>query len=231
MGVPVTTRYYMTINTQSNAAKFGTLNTVSPTGATTVFGWRMGTAQTASRCCQKQVATECANTAAAGWTFPITTSVPIPARGDGWIMGPFEGIFDAGTWQVTHSLRSVTNAGPQLGRLVYKIYVADDPGNQSTYTSQTATWVSSSITPSLNTLQVQNRITASVSLPQIRLTNQYLIFQEVFQVTTNGNQTNADADWSYGTTDGEVSASILPTAFSQQPPPFVNWITDEFPMT
>lgn len=221
----------MTNVTKSGASTFGDLSTVSPTGATTVFGWRMGTFATASCCAQKQWATEIANTAAAGWRVGPTASLPIPSKGDGWIMGPFEGIFDSGSWQFTHSLRSVTNAGNQLGRLLYKIYVAGDPTLQSTYVSQTTNWISSSITPSLNTAQIQQVVSASVILPQLRLFNQYLIFQELFQVTTTGNQTNNDADWVYGTTSGKVSASILPTAFSQATPPFIPWITDEFPAT
>jgi hypothetical protein len=233
MGVPIQTRYYMTNLSKSlgTGVTFGDLQTTSPTGATTNFGWRMGIFATASMCAQKQWATEVANTAAAGWTTGPTASVPIPARGDGWIMGPFRGFFEAGTWQITHSLRSVGNGGNQLGRLIYKVYTAGDPAIPATYTSQTANWISTSLTPSLATTAIQNRITGSVTLPRIRLNNQYLIFQELFQLTVAGGNTNADADWSYGTTGGQVTASILPTEFSQATPPFVPWIQDEFPKT
>ena len=229
MGAPVTTRYYQTANTFAANALFGTSVTIAPAGATTVFGWNMGAvaSNTPPKYCQKQAATEVAR-GSTMWTADPTSSLPNPNLGDGWIVGPFYGIFDSGNWQVTMSLRSVTNAGTQLGRLVYKVYSAVDPSIPSTYSSLTTNWASSSITPSLATANIQQRITASVSLPQVRLQNQYLIFQELFMLITTGGNANSDADWSYGSTGGTITASILTTPFSQTPPPFMNWIQEEF---
>ena len=141
MGIPTVTTYYMTNVTKSGITTFGDLSTVSPTNATTVFGWRMGIFATASCCCQKQWSTECTNNVAGGWIVGPTSSLPIPTRGDGWIMGPFEGIFNSGSWQVTMSLRAVSNAGTQRGRLLYKVYTTPDPTNQSTMISQTPVWI------------------------------------------------------------------------------------------
>jgi len=232
MGAPVTTRYYQlgaANSTWSNAAKFGICTDVLPVGATTIYGWRMGTFATASTFCAKQAITECANNLGAGWNARITQSLPEPERGDGWILGPFNGIFDAGNWQVTASLRSVTNASTQLGRLVYKAYTSRTPNIQSSFVDQgPVNWATSSITPSLATANIQQRITASVTLPQIRLQNEYVVIREIFHLTTVGGNTNADADWSYGSTGGSITASILTTPFSQTPPSFINWIQEEF---
>ena len=229
MGAPVTTRYYQTANTFAANALFGTLDTIAPIGATTVFGWNMGsnTSNTPPKYCQKQASTEVARTSTM-WTVAPTGSLPNPNLGDGWIIGPFNGIFNSGNWQVTMSLRSVSNAGAQLGRLVYKVYSAVNPSIQSTYSSLTTNWASSSITPSLATTNIQQRITASVTLPQIRLQNEYVVIREIFHLTTVGGNTNADADWSYGSTGGSITASILTTPFSQTPPSFINWIQEEF---
>jgi hypothetical protein len=227
MGVPVTTTYYMTTDRYSATAQYGTLATTAPANATTVFGWNMGQTVGPPRFCQKQYNTEVSRTSGI-WTTPsITASLPIPILGDGWIMGPFNGIFDASVWPLTMSLRSVTSAGAQRGRLVYKVYSTPNPELPTTYTSQIDTWESSSICAALTPANAQQRVTASISLPKIRLDNEYLIFQEVFSLTVIGGNNNSDADWSVGAT----TASLTSGPFSIAQPPYMNWIQEEFPVS
>lgn len=226
MGAPTVTTYYMTTGQYSATAQYGTLSTTAPTDATTAFGWNMGQTVGPPRFCQKQFATEVGRTSAI-WTTTITSSAPIPTLGDGWIIGPFEGIFDASVWPLTMSLRSVTSAGNQQGRLVYKVYSTNNPEDPTTYVSQTATWASSSICAILTPANAQRRVSASISLPQMRLNNEYLIFQEVFSLTVIGGNNNADADWSVGAT----TASLTSAPFSISQPPYMNWIQEEFPVS
>lgn len=128
--------------------------------------------------------------------------------GNCWMMGPFNGEFLAGNWQITMSQKCVTIGNAHSGRFNYRFWTAPT-GSGEGASLITSTFFSSSILnmPANTTTVIAG--TASVSLPNINLHNEYIFIHTQWSIITAGTNNNADNDYVFGTT----ASLVIPPSF------------------
>lgn len=237
MGVSIPLTLYMT-TTAFPGTNHGGLSTTPPAGTTTAAGWNCGT-RAAGNISPMDFGIEVGR-ASALWSTTITNSGPNPVIGDSLVYGPLKGDFDESTWNVTWSLKSVTQGGTQRGRFLFRVYKTSTPfltGSAYTLNLLSASYFSgsggvpatksyfeTSITPSMVSTATQNRCTQSFTLGPQQFRDEYLMFQTFFNITTAGNNPNCDADYIIGPNSGAFKTANFISYRTQ----FIETISDDF---
>jgi hypothetical protein len=152
------------------------------------------------------------------WQATPTQSAPnqnVGGSGAGncWALGPVNGEFLAGNWQITMSMKSVTAAAAHTGRFIYRFWTSLT-GSGENASLITSSYISSSVLsmPGNTTTVVAG--TSSINLPYMNLRNEYIFIQTYWSVITNpgGGPANNNVDQDYVL--GNITSSLVrPTSF------------------
>jgi len=216
MPIPVTKIYYCSTSSYTGTT-FGALSDgVNPPATYTTWGWNTGVINPPlySEMNWNQEVVRTSNQ----WQSPPTQSAPNQnAGGSGtgncWALGPVNGEFLDGNWQITMSMKSVTLAAAHTGRFVYRFWTSLT-GSGANASLITSSYISSSVLsmPGNTTTVVAG--TSSIALPRINLHNEYIFIQTYWSIITSpgGGPANNNVDQDYVL--GNITSSlVLPTGF------------------
>ncbi len=219
MSVPVTKSLYCDTASFSGTT-FGGLLEVAPPDTNTTWGWNTGQ-NNPPLYCEMNRGIEVSRTSAQ-WQASPTQSVPNQnTRGSGagncWIAGPYTGEFLSGNWNVSMSVKAVSNPSNHNGQLIYRFWTSPT-GSGAGASLVTASFISSSIATitDASTIWV---LTSSVSLPRINMKNSYLLVQTYWRIITAGGNNNADNDFVLGTNNSVITT----TPFVTSEPSVIAW--------
>jgi hypothetical protein len=213
MATPVISTYYFSTSSFPGT-KMGALTTVQPPNSKSVWGWNTGR-NNPPLFCQLNFGTEVIRTSTQWLGVPRpdspSTNTSASGFGNSWMMGPFNGEFVQGQWNLSMSVASVTLASPHQGRFVYRVWTARS-GSGGAASLVTASYISSSAISMSAVIGAVFVGSASFVLPSINLHKEYVFFQTQWSIMTAAGlpttNTSVDTDLVFGT------ASILyPTAF------------------
>jgi hypothetical protein len=216
MSLPVIKIYHCTTGSFSGSGFPGLLESLPSPFTSSTFGWNMGQ-NNPPLFCEMNDSTEVIRTSTQ-WQSTPTSSVPnnnVDGTGtaNSWISGPHNGEFMSGSWEITMSMKGVSNNSNQTGRLIYRFWKGNNISG-SNASLITNTFYSSSVNPPLNgpgSAPTIQKYTSSFTLPSTIFRNEYLFIQTYWSIVAAGTNNNADRDFIFGT-----SASFIKTS------PFVN---------
>ena len=222
MPAPVTSPTFYFDTSAFPGTNFGGTVTTAPTTTDTTAGWNVGQ-NTAPNYAEMNWNSEVVRNANGAWTSVPSASAPRQnVRGSGggncWVMGPFNGEFVAGNWNMTMSFRQVSNTSAHTNRVIYRVWTAlSASGVNASLVS--STFFSSSI-GSFSTLNVRTPMTSSITLPSINLRNEYIFLQTYCMVQTAGGNNASDMDHTLGS-----MSYVRPTSFvSHSRQNVVSWL-------
>jgi len=224
MSYPVTKSLYCSTSSFVGTT-FGNLSEgVAPPLTNTTWGWNVGT-NTPPNYCEMNRGIEVSRTSTQ-WKAAPTQSIPNQSAGGSgagncWIAGPFYGEFTPGIWNTKMVVKAVTNAATHTGRFLYRIWTSPT-GSGENAALVTTSFISSSIV-TVNSTTVPTLSSASFSLPQINLKNEYILFQTYWDIRTAAGNNSADNDFVLGT------GSLIQTSpFVTSKTRFITQINDDF---
>jgi hypothetical protein len=219
MPLPVTKVLYCTTGSYSGSG-FAALSETAPNVFTaSAFGWNMGQNNPPLYCEMYRGVEVLRNTAGRWFPRPSGSGVPNNTIGNCWAFGPLNGEFLSASWQITMSVKAITRSDGQVGNFIYRFWQGSNvSGSNATlitptfYTSSRNTSESAGATP-----LIVSRLTSSISLPNIRLKNEYLFIQTYWSIVTAGGNNGDDENLVFG-----ISASVIkPTSFVADYPQFM----------
>jgi hypothetical protein len=159
---------------------FGELQLGGSAPAVTVGpGWHVGNEAAAQYARMRFEAVEVPDTAFSATVEP--SGAPSPSLGDSFVLGPISGKFLAGDWNFSFGLRAVDAGGSQDGRLRIRLWKAGNLDMSDAVEITSGAVVTTTATDIA--VGASSTVTASVSLPEIVLNNQYLLLQLAWEIT------------------------------------------------
>jgi len=221
MPAPVTRTYYCTTGSYSGSG-FAALSPTAPNPfSASAYGWNMGT-NSPPLWCELYRGVEVARNTAGRWFAAPSASVPNNTIGNCWAIGPLNGEFLSGNWQITMSVIAVLRADGQVGMLNYRFWRANNvSGSNATLISPT--YFSSSRAVPGNTSGgngVVLALTSSTALSNIILRNEYFFIQTYWGIITAGGNNGDDENYVFGPN----SSLVKPTPFVGDRVTNVGWI-------
>jgi hypothetical protein len=222
MPLPVTKTYYLSTGSYPGTTYGGLLETAPPNTNTT-WGWIVGQ-NTPPNFAEMNRGIEIIRNGGA-WRAFVTQSAPNQtasgsAGGNGWMMGPINGEFVPGRWQVTMSVKSTTSAAGQDGRFIYRIWTCAS-GSGAIAALVTSSFIPPFISSSLvtNLTTTPQVTTTSIAMPQINLHGGYIFFHTNWSITGASTNNGGDVDFVMGS----AASVIRPTGFVTSKTRFVTW--------
>lgn len=209
-----TVQTYYCANPQQSGASAGLLATSLPPASTSTTGWTVGTI--AAPAYSRQSFGVEQTVFAAGIQPsgpPITTGAHLAE--DCWrTSSATSGVFSRGTWYSSLSVIAVTNASSQAGQLQARIWRSSDPGGANAVEiTDPSRPMLGSLTGALSTTVAVSSV-ASVSLPVVILTSEYLFYQVAWKITTAGTNAGADVLIRLGSMSTNNGSGLQTSAFS-----------------
>lgn len=241
MGAPTNQIYFFSPNRNiaSLQGGIGYLNVVhgsvrdTASPSITSWGWRYGNISSPRWAQMKfqQVTDFAVSNPTWSLTGP-TGSVPNPVLGDCWVVGPLDGTFLAGEWKISMSMHGETASPGGTANLNYKFWKAYSPSG-SGVTAITESYFTSSIaTFTLPT--ITRTVTASFTLPQFDMKNEFLFLQVFFHLLTSSANSGAEAFMSFFNSSSLMSpplmthkGTVIPVIQEEQSPYLIDF-TNEF---
>jgi len=220
MSLPVTYSLYM-LTTTFPGTNHVALSSSAPADANTTWGWNMGQL-TPPRFCQMDQGVEVPRTSLQ-WTTTPSGSVPNNTIGDCMVAGPYSGIFNNGRWEITMSVRAVTQVQGQDGGFIYRLWKSSTPTGVGA-TLITSSYESSSVVTNLTTTVTP--LYATVTYPTFIMRNEYILLQTWWSIIGASTNNTSDADFSVGATRGCIRTSYFNTYKKTN----VNLIQDDLPI-
>lgn len=222
MSIPINKSYFFSTSSYPGTT-YGALTEVSPPNTNTTWGWVVGQ-NTPPNYCEMNQSVEVTRTNVQ-WLAAPTQSVPNQnagglGHGNGWILGPIDGEFVPGNWQITMSVKSTTAANGQDGRFIYRVWTCAS-GSGAGPTLVTSSFISSSTVTNLTTTPVA--LTTNIRLPQINLHSGYVFLQTYWMITGAATNNQADVDNVFGSAAGKILSSPFVTSRSQ----IVSWLQND----
>jgi hypothetical protein len=151
----------------------------APAAATTGTGWTVGTVA-ASNYARMAYGVERSSASFGGTAQP--SGAPDNTLGDCFrTQNPLSGTFIAGVWVFLFTLRAVSAAGGQDGRIRVRVWKSANANGSGATEITSGTSPLSSVTDLA--VGVDQNSTGGVTLPQITLNSEYLFFQVAWEIT------------------------------------------------
>jgi|ERR1043166_4651171 hypothetical protein len=209
-----TVQTYYCANPQQSSSSAGLLATTVPPASTSTTGWTVGTTAAPAYSRQSFGVEQAVFVAAIQPAGPPVTTAAHLAE-DCWrTSSATSGVFSRGTWYSSLSVIAVTNASSQAGRLQARIWRSTDPGGANAIEiTDPSRPMLGNLTGALSTTVAVSSV-ASVSLPVVILTNEYLFYQTSWKITTAGTNAAADVLIRLGSMSTNDGSGIQTSAFS-----------------
>lgn len=225
MPAPVTTTYYCSTSSFGSTTHGALTPVAPPTPSNTTIGWNVRTLNP-PQFSEMNWGQEVVGTDVTHWLPSPTGSRPnMSATGSGagncFVMGPFNGEFLRGPWNITMSVIAVNNSSTHTGRFIYRIWQGSDLSG-SNASLVTSSFLSSSIV-TINSTSVGKSLSGSFLFPGINLRDEYVFLHTQWSIVTAGGNSNADNDFVMGT--GSV---VNPTPFVGRRQQTVRWNSGDF---
>ena len=189
------------------------MNIANPPVTFTTWGWIVGQ-NNPPLYCQMNRGIEISRLSAQ-WLAAPSTDTPnqnasASGAGNGWMLGPLNGEFLAGNWQITMSVKATTNVAGQDGQFIYRVWTCES-GSGANPTLVTSSFISSSSVTNLTT--IPTALTTSVFLPRINLRGkEYVFFQTYWRIIGASTNNGGDVDYVFGLTASLVTTTPFVTS-------------------
>jgi len=226
MGAPTKQIYFFSNATSMNALGYpGVLHGAMRNFASPFienWGWRYGNIS-APRWVQMKFNNE-VDFAISHPTWSLTGptgSIPNPnPLGDCYVVGPLDGTFNAGEWGISMSLHGEVASPGGSANLNFKFWKALNPSG-SGVTAITESYFSSSIA-SLTIPTLNRNVTASFTLPEFDMRNEFLFLQVFLHLITTSGNSGAQVFFNFFN-----SSSLMSAPFMAHKANFVSMIQEE----
>lgn len=229
MPQPVSTIWYYG-SSAVGGTTFGSIGTIAPTPATTATRWNVNR-NNPPLFSEMNYGAIVIRTSTQWQSTPSGSAPNQNTAGTGVgncfaFNTPFNGEFLSGDWLITGSIIGTVQTATRTGRFVYRLWKSPSITGQNASLLTTG-FINSSIA-TISNITTPVVTTASTTIENINLHNEYLFLQIYWSILTSPGGGTANNNTTQGIYIGQNFSSILPPPFVSHNTSKMEWITDEF---